>query len=192
MQSTRERIVDAAAQVMRAQGLARATTKEIARTAGCSEALLYKHFRAKEDLFLAVLQERVPGRLPRLLATLADEAGQGTVEENLERVAHAAITFYQDSFPIAASIFSELRLLEGYRTAMRERGAGPQTVNTWLAAYLRAEQALGRVRRTPTRRRWPHCCSGACLQHAFLGHFTDTGSADDTAGRLARTLAAGL
>ncbi|GAA5768496.1 TetR/AcrR family transcriptional regulator [Streptosporangium roseum] len=192
MRSTRERIVDAAAQVMRTQGLARATTKEIARTAGCSEALLYKHFRAKEDLFLAVLQERLPGDLPRLLATLAGEAGRNTVAGNLERVAHAAIIFYDESFPIAASIFSELRLLDGYRTAMRERSAGPQTVNLGLAAYLRAEQALGRVRPDADPEAVAALLLGACLQHAFLSHFTEVEAAGAAAGRLARNLAAGL
>ncbi|WP_433256253.1 TetR/AcrR family transcriptional regulator [Streptosporangium sp. CA-135522] len=192
MRSTRERIVDAAAQVMRDQGLARATTKEIARTAGCSEALLYKHFRAKEDLFLAVLQERVPGGLPRLLAGLADEAGRDTVVGTLERVAHAAITFYDESFPMAASIFSELRLLEGYRAAMRERGAGPQTVNAGLAAYLRAEQALGRVRPEADPEAVAALLLGACLQHAFLRHFSDVEAPAEAAGRLARNLAAGL
>jgi AcrR family transcriptional regulator len=192
VQSTRERIVDAAAQVMRTQGLARATTKEIARSAGCSEALLYKHFRAKEDLFLAVLQERLPGDLPHLLATLAGEAGRNTVAGNLERVAHAAITFYDESFPIAASIFSELRLLDGYRTAMRERDAGPQTVNIGLAAYLRAEQALGRVRPDADPEAVAALLLGACLQHAFLSHFTEVEAAGAAAGRLARNLAAGL
>ena len=42
--STRDRMLDAAYTVMRTRGLARATTKEIAREAGFSEAALYKHF----------------------------------------------------------------------------------------------------------------------------------------------------
>ena len=57
---TRERIVEAAERVMRERGLARGTTKEIARAAGYSEGTLYKHFESKEDLFLAMLTERFP------------------------------------------------------------------------------------------------------------------------------------
>jgi AcrR family transcriptional regulator len=57
---TREKIVEAAERVMRERGLARTTTKEIARAAGYSEGTLYKHFESKEDLFLAVLAERFP------------------------------------------------------------------------------------------------------------------------------------
>jgi len=59
--SARDTILDAAAQVMREKGLARATTKEIARTAGYSEALLYKHFADKQEIYLAVLHERIGG-----------------------------------------------------------------------------------------------------------------------------------
>ena len=56
----RVRIVDAAHELMLTIGLARATTKEIAKAAGCSEAALYKHFASKEDLFVTVLKERLP------------------------------------------------------------------------------------------------------------------------------------
>jgi AcrR family transcriptional regulator len=41
---TRDDILDAAAEVLRTQGFARATTKSIAQVAGYSEAALYKHF----------------------------------------------------------------------------------------------------------------------------------------------------
>jgi CubicO group peptidase (beta-lactamase class C family) len=54
--STRERILDAAATVMREQGLGAASVKAIAAEAGCSPALLYKYF---DD------QQAVTGR-PRL------------------------------------------------------------------------------------------------------------------------------
>ena len=40
--STRDRMLDAAAHVMHTRGLSRATTKEIAKAAGYSEAALYK------------------------------------------------------------------------------------------------------------------------------------------------------
>ncbi len=171
--STRDRIVDAAAEVMRTHGLARATTKEIAKAAGYSEAALYKHFQDKTDLFLAVLAERSPGGLPALLATLPTRAGKATVTENLQEVAEAAIDFYRKGFPMAASLFSEPQLLSAHREALRQRGAGPQRVNTALAAYFAAEQRLGRVRADVDTHAAAALLLGACLQHAFLGHFTD-------------------
>ena len=59
--TTRDRILDAAATVMREKGIAKATTKEIARAAGYSEALLYKHFADKQEIYMGVLRERVGG-----------------------------------------------------------------------------------------------------------------------------------
>ena len=71
---TRVRIVDAARHLMLTAGLARTTTKEIAKAAGCSEAALYKYFSSKEELFVTVLNERLPG-LGSLLDTLAADPG---------------------------------------------------------------------------------------------------------------------
>lgn len=193
---TRDRILDAAAHVMRSRGLARATTKEIAKAAGYSEAALYKHFRDKTDLFLAVLAERVPSNLGPLLADLTTRAGEGTVQGTLEEVARAAIDFYRQSFPMAASLFSEPLLLAAHREALRQRGTGPQHVSNAVAAYLAAEQQLDRVHRESD----PHAAAalllGACLQHAFLSHFTeldrDQDSTDHFVATLVTTLAHGL
>ena len=56
----RVRILDAAHELMLTVGLARATTKEIAKAAGCSEAALYKYFASKEELFIRVLGNGCP------------------------------------------------------------------------------------------------------------------------------------
>src|SRR4051812_41935287 len=110
---------------MRTRGLARATTKEIAKAAGFSEAALYKHFPDKTGIFLAVLVERTPGSLRPLLADLDTRVGQGIVKDTLEQFARAAVDFYRASFPMAASLFSEPQLLAAHRDALRERDAGP-------------------------------------------------------------------
>jgi len=113
---------------MRTRGLAGATTKEIAKAAGYSEAALYKHFRDKTDLVLAVLSERIPSPPATLLATLERGAGVGDLEATLTEVARAAIAFCRHGFPMAASLFAEPKLLAAYREALRARDAGPQHV----------------------------------------------------------------
>jgi AcrR family transcriptional regulator len=87
---TRDRILDAAAELMRTRGIIRTTTKEIAKAAGFSEATLYKHFRDKEELLLKVLRERMPD-----FARFGFEAGEGTVEDNLFRLIREALDFYR-------------------------------------------------------------------------------------------------
>jgi len=53
----RAAIVDAALGVFSARSYRGATTAEIARTAGISEPILYRHFASKRDLFLACVDE---------------------------------------------------------------------------------------------------------------------------------------
>jgi AcrR family transcriptional regulator len=168
--STRDRILDAATQVMRTRGLANTTTREIARTAGFSEATLYKHFRDKAELFIDVLRERLPSLVP-LLTSLSERPGTGTVRANLLEVARTAALFYQESFPMNASIFAEPHLLAAHRTALGRRGAGPHKAIESLAQYLRSEQKLGRVAADAHPDAAAAMLLGACFQDAFLGHF---------------------
>jgi AcrR family transcriptional regulator len=56
-QQTRQNILEAAEQVFFAQGIARTTLEEIARTAGVTRGAIYWHFQNKADLINAVHAE---------------------------------------------------------------------------------------------------------------------------------------
>lgn len=190
----RVRILDAAHELMLTVGLARATTKEIARAAGCSEAALYKYFDSKEDLFVRVLAERLP-RLTPLLSSLEAEPGRGTLEENLTEIARQAALFYEQSFPIAASLYAETQLKRRHYEALRKIGSGPHTPIESLDAYLRAEQAAGRVRADADTFSAASLLLGACAQRAFAYDATESGErppVDAFATGLARTLLGGV
>jgi AcrR family transcriptional regulator len=170
---TRERIVDAAAEVMETLGLARATTKQIASRAGYSEATLYKHFDSKIELFLTVLDERLPG-LVGLLTRLPDQAGQGVVSEHLEELTTQASRFYERVFPMLASIFADPAVLARYRQSLAAVGAGPHQANEALAAYLRAERELGRIDASIDPEAGAAMLLGACIQRAFFSALSGT------------------
>jgi AcrR family transcriptional regulator len=189
----RVRILDAAHELMLTVGLARTTTKEIARAAGCSEAALYKNFASKEELFIRVLTERLP-RLNPLLQSLAAEPDRGTLEDNLTDIAHQAALFYEQSFPIAASLYAETHLKRRHDDAMREMGMGPHLPIQSLDAYLRTEQARGRVRADADTFAAASLLLGACAQRAFAYDAADTARppAAEFATRLARTLLTGI
>ncbi|MFJ3763487.1 TetR/AcrR family transcriptional regulator [Streptomyces sp. NPDC090082] len=192
---TRTRLVDAARDLMRTVGLARTTTKEIARAAGCSEAALYKYFSSKEELFLTVLDERLP-QLGGLLGTLAHDPGGRTVEENLVEVARQAALFYEQTFPIVASLYAEPQLKRRHEEAMRTYGMGPHKPIEGLAAYLRAEQRHGRIGPDADPVAAASLLLGACVQRAFAWETTPDrrppDSLDDFARALARTLLRGI
>ncbi|WP_328901749.1 TetR/AcrR family transcriptional regulator [Streptomyces sp. NBC_00441] len=191
----RVRLIDAAHELMLTKGLARTTTKEIAKAAGCSEAALYKNFLSKEELFVVVLKERLP-RID-LRELIADPgAGERSVEENLTDIARQASLFYEQSFPIAASLYAEPRLKERHDAAMRELGTGPHLPIRGVATYLRAEQTAGRVRPDADTYAAASLLLGACAQRAFAYDATEAGEPpqplDDFAASLARTLLGGL
>ncbi|MFH8477698.1 TetR/AcrR family transcriptional regulator [Streptomyces sp. NPDC018055] len=189
----RVRIVDAAHALMGSIGLARTTTKEIARAAGCSEAALYKYFPSKEELFVTVLKERLP-KLGGLLGDLV--AGEGSVEANLTEVARQAALFYAQTFPMAASLYAEPQLKHRHEEGLRELGAGPHTPIQGLDAYLRAEQRAGRVHAGADTYAAASLLLGACAQRAFaydaLPGRTPPQPLEEFAASLARTLLAGI
>ncbi|MFG2500004.1 TetR/AcrR family transcriptional regulator [Streptomyces sp. NPDC048441] len=192
---TRARILDAAHDLMLTIGLARATTKEIAKAAGCSEAALYKHFASKEELFVGVLQERLP-RLGPLLRRLAEDPGERPVEENLAEIARLASHFYAQSFPIAASLYAETRLKRRHADSMQEMGTGPHVPIEALDAYLRAERDAGRIAPGADTFAAASLLLGACAQRAFA-YDSMIGKeppqpVDEFAAALARTLLAGI
>ena len=178
MASTRDAILDGALHVMRTRGLARTTTKEIARAAGYSEATLYKLFDDKVELFLSVLAERLP-----TVGVVSDGAaslgGTGSVAGNLQRIVVEMTHFYEAVLPIGMSIFSDSDLLARQRAAVRMHGTGPESVTDGVRAYLAAEQAAGRVGAAAPVDGAAMTLAGACMHRAFLWCFD--GDTDDTA-----------
>lgn len=165
----RERILDAAAVVMRRDGLVHATTKQIAHQAQCSEALLYKHFPDKREIFLAVLAERSPG-----LGLDPELAGSSTIRENLIEFTVSLMRFYRENFPMAASIFGSTQLLASHRETMQQRGVGPQGPSRALAHYLEAEAQIGRVDATVNEiDAVARLLTGAALHEAFLAAYAE-------------------
>jgi AcrR family transcriptional regulator len=70
----RQAIVDAAVRVFSTGSYAGATTADIARAAGVSEPLLYRHFQSKRQLYFACLDEAWSGLRDHLVQAM-DELG---------------------------------------------------------------------------------------------------------------------
>jgi AcrR family transcriptional regulator len=155
---------------MLSKGLVRATTKEIARAAGMSEGSLYNHFANKEELFLCTLNE-LPSGFVTLIRGLHERVGTESVSAVLEQVARSALDFYGEAIPMGASFFADPELLARHRELLHERGAGPQRANEVVAAYLRAEQKLGRVRGEADPEAVAYMLLGALYQYVYWRQF---------------------
>jgi AcrR family transcriptional regulator len=73
-EANRQRILRAARAVFGARGYHAATIEEIADEAGLSNGAIYYNFDSKEELFLALLDERVDERLAHLRTSLGGPA----------------------------------------------------------------------------------------------------------------------
>lgn len=72
--------------------------------------------------------------------------GKDSVQQNLEKVAVAALEDYTNSMSLICSIFSEPDILLRHREGFGERNEGPHRANEAVAAYLVKEQESGRIR----------------------------------------------
>lgn len=188
--NARERILDAAAEVLRAHGIAATTTRAIARAAGCSEGLLYKHFADKHEIFLAVLSERMPR-----LSDPASLVGQATVPANLQTLVGQLIDFYVQSFPMSASLFGTPSLRDAHRGGVGRHGGGPDRPALLMKAYLDAEVAAARLSSSIDTEALGRVLTGAALFEAFQATYRGESSvpdSDEIARAIVAAAAAGL
>ncbi len=184
----RERILDAAATVMREKGVANTTTKAIAAAAGYSEAMLYKHFADKQELFLLLLKERLPLVRPRLAAP-----GWGDLAANLADIVEQLMNYYADLFPMSVSIFSAPDLLAQHREGIERHGGwGPIGPIRMLTNYLDAERDAGRIRADANTESAAQLLVGIAFHQGFLAAYESKtaveGSTDKAAAAVATVL----
>lgn len=125
---TRTSLMQAATKLFAQRGLERVSIDDVAEAAGYTKGAFYANFRSKEDLFLAMLEERFAQRLDALDRILASEheVEQQARESGADFVRYISADpewqrlFFE--FAAYASRNDEFRraLLERYRT-LRER-----------------------------------------------------------------------
>jgi AcrR family transcriptional regulator len=163
--NTRQQILDAAERLIKEGGFTRLTTSAVAHEAGCAEGTIFRYFKRKEDLCLAVVLENAP----KFKHTIAGKrAGKGSVRNNLENIALAAIRFSDDLIPLGASLFADAKLLGRYRQAWSESERGPKEAFDLIAAYISKEQQLGRIKRKVEPLLVSALLLGSCFHRAFI------------------------
>jgi AcrR family transcriptional regulator len=145
---TRQALIDAALEVFLRHGFARATTREIAQTAGVAEGTIYRHFADKYALFHEVflsLTVEVVAELQRF----RERAGTDTVRDNLEALFALVGGIQEQLSSLMASMWADPELARNIGARAREmapEGFVPPSPVAMVAEYIRAEQQLGRIR----------------------------------------------
>jgi AcrR family transcriptional regulator len=136
---TRQRILQAAAQLFAEQGYARATTRALAAAAGVNEVTLFRHFGSKKNLFAAVIEEYAAPGLDAALQVSPtgdyrrDLAAMGSRVLELmmaRRDAMRLMLCEAEHFPEVGEVLAQ----------------NPRRLRRALAAYLEGQMARGRVR----------------------------------------------
>ncbi|PKQ22960.1 MAG: hypothetical protein CVT65_10705 [Actinobacteria bacterium HGW-Actinobacteria-5] len=178
-QSTRDRILDAAAAVVLRAGTKGLTTKAIAAEAGLTEPALYTYFENKDALCVATASERVP--CPEELADrIRGRVGEETVLDTLRDLAVDLLRYYLASVPFEMMFWADPRLREIDRGPARAQGLLPGAVDD----YLRGEQQRGRIPTDAPTRAVAHGIVGALFRQAFIVSFNETTLACEEASPL--------
>ncbi|HKC71840.1 MAG TPA: TetR/AcrR family transcriptional regulator [Terriglobales bacterium] len=82
----RKQILTAATQLFSRQGFDGTTTREIARIAGVNEAIIFRHFTSKEELYWVVVSEQTTVRAECLHRHLLSSARTGNAVENVAEI----------------------------------------------------------------------------------------------------------
>ena len=100
---TRSQLLEAAGRVFADRGLERATVDQVAGEAGYTKGAFYANFKSKEDLFLAMLDERFAKRLEEIDRVLES----GASVEDQARQAGQDFTDYLRTDPEWSRLFFE-------------------------------------------------------------------------------------
>jgi AcrR family transcriptional regulator len=191
---TRQKILEATERLIKLKGLARVTTKEIARETGLSEGALYRHFEHKEEVFFAIIAQRLPVLLGAFEAHLP---GTAHIQSNLTAIALAAMVYFGELIPMSASFLADTELLAQYRQKMSQVAAepiagGPQKIEDLLATYLDEEKQLGRIQSRIGSREMAILLLGACFQYTYLSQLMGNLPFDKTQEQFVEELLPGL
>jgi len=89
---TRQRLLDAAIEVFAKRGLHEATLEEIAEAAGYTRGVVYSNFSGKNELLLAVFEERIEPRLRETMAPMVEAEGGREQAHALGHFSHSLVT----------------------------------------------------------------------------------------------------
>ena len=123
-------------------------TFQIAATAGVAEGTIYRHFADKHALFREVFFSVIAG-MGEELRRFPERAGSGTVRDNLEYLFGLLGTLQERTAPLMASVSSDPELASSVEAHVRDNaleGFELSAPAAPVAAYIRAEQGLGRIR----------------------------------------------
>jgi TetR/AcrR family transcriptional regulator len=141
----RNQLIDVAIDLFSRKGFAGTTTKEIAAAAGVTEAIIFRHFATKQDLYKAILNARCPTPDTSAWFSEAQQFMDANDDEGLFRALITIIIQSKRDDPR----FERLMLhaaLEGNELAIMHHNQCALPVGKKLIAYIEKRQHEGAIR----------------------------------------------
>jgi AcrR family transcriptional regulator len=138
----RRQIIEAATTLFSRKGFRGTTTREIARAVGVSEAMLFKHFATKEELYAAIIEAK--SHVVQLMDTVLGAAERGDDAEVLRTLAREMIARTRaDPTLMRLTFFSAL---EGHALSDMMFRSRVQQLDDFLSRYIARRIAAGAFR----------------------------------------------
>lgn len=188
-------LVAAAERLLSRHGAAGLTVRAIAKEAQVADGVLYNHFADKEELIALALQAHVRS-VERSLPPLPAAAGSGTLKDNLRAYVSYGLAMHLAILPAFAGLVAHPKILHRFAELSMPAEQGPP-LRAALTAYLRAEQALGRLAPEADPDAAATMIVGACHELILPHLFHGTPAAEielppDFAGHLVATCLTGI
>jgi len=144
--TTEQLILEAAEKLFLEKGFAMTSTTEIARVAGCNQALVHYYFRTKENLFQSIFENK----FRMLISTLPiDNQSNTPFEERLASIVEAHFEIIRANPKLPFLIFNELITNPQRLITLKEKlGELPRPMFLQLQQQLQEEIDEGRIRQT--------------------------------------------
>lgn len=144
MSDNRQNIIDATQRLLESHGLARLTTRDIAREAKVAEGLIYHHFKDKAELVFEVVQTMMT-ETKNVLQNFPLQVGKSDLLAIMEDALYTIYRTHYAGVLIIYSIFSDNKLRTRMQEILQERNIGPRSKIEGMTVFLEAEQRLGRL-----------------------------------------------
>ncbi len=142
----RRQILDVAVQLFSQKGFRGTTTKEIAQAAGVNEAIIFRHFATKSDLYAAIMDRKAQSpEVQAMQNALKEGMDAGDDRQVFERLAFHMLEFHErDDTAMRLLYYSAL---EGHELAEMIFRNHISKTHRQLAEYVRRRVAEGAFRR---------------------------------------------
>lgn len=169
----RKQILRVAIQLFSQRGFSGTTTKEIARAAGVSEAIIFRHFANKDELYHAILDHKAcEGGGPNPFDAIVDAIERKDDFEIFYQLILNALNHHEQDPEFMRLLFHSA--LEGHELAEMFVRGNIVPLYEFLSDYLETRQEDGEIRKDIKPRVIVRALVGMMIHHSLNNSLWDT------------------